>query len=136
VRGLLHAIPIMKRSRARAKDAIEFAKSQRASANDFADTLWQWLRNRQCCDQKFRREYPIPPYTVDGASHLSDAGIEHDQARDRFLNRLGYCVVRIPGYDVIRDGRAVIERVERAIKELASNPSPPASAPADLQPLP
>ncbi len=39
----------MKRSRARSPEAIEFARSQRAVANEFADTVWQWVRNRQIC---------------------------------------------------------------------------------------
>jgi very-short-patch-repair endonuclease len=55
----------MKRSRARAPEAIEFARAERASANEFASTVWQWIRNRQICKQKFRREYPIPLYTAD-----------------------------------------------------------------------
>ena len=93
----------MKRSRARSQNAIEFARSQRATANEFASTIWQWLRNRQVCWQKFRREYPIPPYTadfccvelklileIDGADHLSEAGKERDRAGDEFLARQGY----------------------------------------------
>jgi len=46
-------------------EAVEFARAQRSSANEFANTIWQWVRNRQVCGQKFRREYAIPPYTVD-----------------------------------------------------------------------
>ena len=34
-------------------------------ANEFAQDVWQMVRNRRCRGQKFRREYPIPPYTVD-----------------------------------------------------------------------
>jgi len=37
----------------------------RATANEFASTEWQWVRNRQIANQEFRREYPIPPYTAD-----------------------------------------------------------------------
>ena len=55
----------MKRSRARSPEAIEFAGSQRAGANEFTGAVWQWIRNRQICNQKFRREYPIFPYTAD-----------------------------------------------------------------------
>ena len=72
--------------------------------------MWQWIRNRQICNQKFRREYPIPPYTVDfccvelklileidGADHFTSAGKEHDRVRDGFLKRRGYRVVRVSG---------------------------------------
>ena len=83
----------MKHSRARSPEAIQFARDQRATANEFARTVWQWVRNRQVCRQKFRREYPLPPYTadfccvelklileVDGADYFTKA----DQERDRF----------------------------------------------------
>ena len=79
----------MKRSRARDPEAIEFARDQRATANEFARTVWQWVRNRQVCRQKFRREYPVPPYTadfccvelklileVDGADHFTEEARE------------------------------------------------------------
>ena len=55
----------MKRNRGRTPEAIQFARDQRAMANEFAQTVWQWVRNRQVSGQKFRREYPVPPYTTD-----------------------------------------------------------------------
>jgi very-short-patch-repair endonuclease len=110
----------MRRSRARSPNAIEFARAQRATANEFASTVWQWVRNRQICKQKFRREYPIPPYTadfccvelklileMDGAEHFSEAGKERDRVRDEFLARQGYRVVRISGYEILREGNHV-----------------------------
>lgn len=88
----------MKHSQARSPEAIEFARSQRRTANEFASTVWQWIRNRQIDGAKFRREFPIAPYTVDfccvdcmliievdGDSHLTEEGKLHDQMRDRFL---------------------------------------------------
>ena len=134
----------MKRNKVRSQDSIEFAQSQRRTSNEFASTVWQWIRNRQCCNQKFRREVPIPPYTVDfgcvdlklvieidGERHLSDEGIEHDRIRDRYLRSLGYQVLRIPGYDVIRNGSEVIERIRQFVQAAIanSNPSPPAPLP-------
>ncbi len=134
----------MKRSQARSKPSIEFAKNQRHTSNEFATTVWQWIRNRQCCNQKFRREVPIPPYTVDfccvelkliieidGEHHISEAGIEHDRIRDQYLRGLGYQILRIPGYDVIRDGGEVIERIRCFVNAAiqAVNPSPPTPLP-------
>ena len=107
---------------------IQFARIQRRASNDFARTVWSWLRNRQMFGQKFRREYPIPPYTadfccpelllvieVDGSGHLTDAGQEHDCVRDEFLSRLGYRVLRIPGYDVFKDESSVITRIRNFV---------------------
>ena len=91
------------------------------------------LRNRRCRNQKFRREYPIPPYIVDlccvslkliievdGEHHQTDEGRQHDQRRDQFLAEQGYDVVRIPGYEVVWNAAAVRRRVEQAIDDRLS----------------
>jgi len=131
----------MKRSRARSHEAIEFARAERALANEFINTVWQWVRNRQICSQKFRREYPIPPYTadfccprlkfileVDGADHFSQAGQDRDRLRDNFLNGQGYRVVRIRGYEVLCDGNwvreMIVEEVKRRMRELEAQAKP------------
>jgi very-short-patch-repair endonuclease len=101
----------MKRSRARSPEAIEFARAERATANEFASTVWQWVRNRRIANQKFRREYPIPHYTadfccvelklileIDGVEHFTEDGRQRDRVRDDFLESQGYRVVRIAGY--------------------------------------
>ena len=85
----------MNRRSQRDPDEIAFARDQRARANEFAHDVWQMLRNCRCRNQKFRREYPIPPYTVDfcclapkliievdGAHRQTDEGRKHDQRRD------------------------------------------------------
>jgi very-short-patch-repair endonuclease len=145
----------MKRSRARSPEAIDFARSQRATANEFARTVWQWVRNRQISGQKFRREYPIPPYTadfccvelklileIDGTDHFTAAGQERDRARDDFLKGQGYRVVRISGYEVLRAGNEVIEVIREQVagrmaelgveeKPLTPGPSPRSGARGD-----
>ena len=53
---------------------------------------------------------PDPPYAVDfccvdlmavieidGEGHYTQEGIKRDRERDQFLNRYGYCFLRIPG---------------------------------------
>ncbi|MFM7927571.1 MAG: endonuclease domain-containing protein, partial [Pirellula sp.] len=93
-------------------------------ASDYVLTVWQWLRDRRICKQKFRREHPIPPYTVDffcvslgliieidGQPHLSQEGISHDRRRDRKLRSMGYEILRIPGYDILRDPASVRTRI-------------------------
>jgi very-short-patch-repair endonuclease len=120
----------MRRSRGRSTDAVRFAQSQRQSRNEFSETVWHWLRNRQCCGLKFRREYPIPPYTVDfcclalklvvevdGAAHLTAAGVEHDRERDRFLMERGYRILRVRGYDVIREDGRAREQIEEFVQQ-------------------
>ena len=120
----------MKRSRARAPESTEFARDQRAAANEFAQIVWQWVRNRQVCGQKFRREYPLPPYTadfccvelklvleIDGADHATEAGKQRDRVRDEALGKQGYRVVRIPGFDVLREPERVRQCIEERVRE-------------------
>ena len=123
----------MNRRSRRDPEAIAFARDQRVRANEFAQDVWQMIRGRRCRGQKFRREHPIPPYTidfccvalkliieVDGEPHQTDEGRQRDQRRDQCLIEQGYHVVRIPGYAVLRDPIAVRRQIERAIDERAS----------------
>jgi very-short-patch-repair endonuclease len=135
---------MIKRSRSRSKNAIEFARDQRRTSNEFAATVWQWLRGCQIDGAKFRREYPIAPYTVDfccverkliieidGEGHLTEEGLEHDRVRDQFLRAQGFKVLRIPGYVVIREGGNAIQTIRDFVQALgaAESPSPPAPLP-------
>ena len=94
-------------------DRIEFARNQRARANEFAHDVWQLLRASRIRGQKFRREHSIAPYTVDfvclalklvvevdGKNHQTEQGQRHDQIRDRFLQSQGFEVLRFDGYQV------------------------------------
>ena len=127
--------------------AIAFARDQRRQANEFATIVWQTIRNRACRKQKFRREFPIPPYTadfccvalkliieVDGEHHQTEEGRERDARRDQDLAEKGFAVLRIPGYEVLRDPAAARCLIENAIDAriehlgpLTPSPSPPAS---------
>ena len=98
-------------------------------ANEFGRDVWQMVRNRRCHGEKFRREYTIGPYTVDfccvalklivevdGEHHFQEQGRQRDQRRDRYLGDLGYEVLRIPGYELLRDPLGARERIENAIE--------------------
>lgn len=124
----------MKRCRSRSKPVIEFAREQRRAANSFASMVWQWIRNRQIFGQKFRREFPIPPYTadcccvelrlvleIDGGSHFTHDGREYDRVRDEFLGRCGYRILRIPGYDVACDDGKVIQSIRQFVQAAMSS---------------
>ncbi len=49
-----------------------------------------------------------------------DEGRQHDRRRDQYLAERGYHVVRIPGYEVLRNAAAVQRRIEQAIDERLS----------------
>ncbi len=127
---LMHESPLSERGGEHHQDAILFARNQRAWANEFARAVWRMVRNRQCRDQKFRREHAIPPYTadfccvalqliveVDGEDHYTAEGRHRDQQRDRWLAKHGYVVLRIPGFQVLRDPDSVRKLIEHAIDQ-------------------
>jgi very-short-patch-repair endonuclease len=135
------------RRSARDPEHIAFARDQRARANEFTQDVWQMVRGRRCRNQKFRREYPIPPYTtdfccvalklvveIDGEHHQTDDGNLHDTKRDEFLAEQGYEVLRISGYQVTQVPAEVRRQIESAIDErldalgsLTPSPSPSTS---------
>ena len=130
-------------ARSRNSDSTEFARNQRICSNEFVRDVWQMVRGRRCCGEKFRREYSIGPYTVDfvcvalklvvevdGEHHFTDEGIRHDKKRDGYLKELGYTVLRIRGYGVLNEPGKVRDRIVDSIKNLrrvsplTPNPSP------------
>jgi len=54
---------------------------------------------------------------VDGEHHFIDQGLQHDRRRDQYLRDVGYDILRIPGYDVLRDSRDARTRIEEAIRK-------------------
>ena len=118
-------------------DAIAFARDQRQQANEFANLVWEMVRNRRCRAQKFRREYPIPPYTadfccvvlkliieIDGEDHFTESGRQRDQSRDHFLAERGYCVLRIPGFQLLHDPTAVRLAIESEVDQCLARLGP------------
>jgi len=76
--------------------------------------MWQLLRAKQFMNLKFRRQHVIAPYIVDfychelglvieldGSQHGADDAIEYDAERTKFLEALGFRVVRYWNYDVL-----------------------------------
>lgn len=111
-------------------ERIAFARDQRKRANEFAQDVWQLLRAGRMRGCKFRREYPISPYTVDfvclslalivevdGAEHQTEEGQRRDARRDQFLHDQGYKVIRIDGHQVTQDRASVRKRIEAAVDE-------------------
>ena len=106
------------------KEQTEFARHLRRAQTPAEDLLWQLLRNRRSIPKRFRRQQPIGPYIVDlychdyllvvecdGDPHLTEAGIAHDRARDEYLRRLGFTVLRFENREVESDAQSVISRI-------------------------
>lgn len=89
--------------------------------------VWAMLRQQQM-GVKFRRQHGIGHYIVDfycperrivieidGDSHFSEAGQQHDQQRDAYLRSLGLSVLRFTNAQVMQDLEGVHAVIHRAI---------------------
>ena len=111
-------------------DPIEFAQFQRSTANSFELLLWQFVRNRQRCKMKFRRQHPLGVFTadfycaeakldveVDGAHHLTDEGRKHDAIRDQWMKEQGIRVLRFTGKQVELETKYVCDAIDLILRE-------------------
>jgi very-short-patch-repair endonuclease len=99
--------------------------------------FWNEVRDRKLDGHKFRRQYLIGPYIadyvcvekkliveLDGVLHQDRAG--YDNARDEFLRRQGYRVIRFKNEDFADDMYGTLEYI---LRELGDTPSPRPSPP-------
>jgi very-short-patch-repair endonuclease len=112
----------------------QFARELRHPQTPAEATLWQQLRNRNL-SYKFRRQHPIEVFIIDfycaqakllieidGESHLEESQAKYDWLRTKYLETLGYKVIRFTNDDIRYNANAVvakiIEEVEFRIQEL------------------
>jgi len=90
--------------------------------------LWHYLQRGQVGGYKFRRQHAIRPFIadfccvpkrmvieVDGGQHVDQA--EYDADRTRFLENLGYRVLRFWNNDVEQNIDGVVEVIRQALEE-------------------
>lgn len=112
------------------------ASHLRTNSTDAERHLWQFLRNRQLGGYKFRRQHPLPPYTVDfvclerrliveldGGQH-ADAQA-YDTARTNALEQSGYQVLRFWNHEALSNTEGVLTFI---LQQLAQRPHAEASA--------
>ena len=103
---------------------LEFARRMRREPTPTEELLWQALRNRQMSGVKFRRQRPLGRYILDfyaascalvveldGDSHTTDEGREHDRVRHEYLHESGLKVIRFWNAEVHDDLDAVVEAI-------------------------
>jgi very-short-patch-repair endonuclease len=108
---------------------IEFARRLRKAPTSSEDYFWQFLRNRQRCGKKFRRQHPLGPYTadfycfeaklvveLDGDPHHTPEGQHKDDARDAWMRSQGIEVLRFGGWQVENETGNVLETIDNALK--------------------
>ena len=107
-------------------------RNLRRAQTDAEIHLWRHLRNRLLVGHKFRRQHAIGKYVadlvceeaklvveIDGGQHLDRT--EQDLVRTRFLESLGYRVIRFWNDEVLTKTDAVLGEILRLLEE---RPSP------------
>jgi very-short-patch-repair endonuclease len=102
-------------------DASQVARQLRRNMTKPERLLW-WALRAGKTGFHFRRQHAAGPYIldfycdrrllcveVDGPSH--ELNIDHDQARDRFLARLGIKTLRVPASEVLGNLQGVVEYI-------------------------
>jgi len=98
------------------------AKFLRKNQTDAESRLWFYLRSRQLCRYKFRRQYVMESYIVDficlskkviveldGSQHA--AAKKYDDKRTKFLESRGFRVLRFWNNVVMTDVEMVLENI-------------------------
>jgi very-short-patch-repair endonuclease len=111
-------------------EPIDFARHLRHTATTAEELLWQFLRNRQRCRQKFRRQHPLGIYTadfycaeaklvleIDGSPHSTIEGKRNDEARDAWMRSQGIEVLRFGGWQVESETAQVLERIDEILRQ-------------------
>jgi len=100
----------------------------RKNATDAERILWGKLRNKQLTGVKFRRQQPIGGYIVDfvtferkvvveldGGHHKAQGQKEKDEARNLWLRRQGYEVIRFWDNEVFENLEGVLETIREKL---------------------
>jgi very-short-patch-repair endonuclease len=107
---------------------IKRARQFRRHMSEPEIMLWARLKGLRERGFHFRRQAPIRGYfldfvcfprrlvvEVDGGQHAEDDQAEHDQVRDRILQRQGFMVLRFWASDVRRNIGWVMDRIVEAL---------------------
>lgn len=117
---------------------IARARSLRRKMTDAERRLWHELKAHRLEGLHFRPQVPLGPFIadfvchahkliieVDGGQHNERADLARDEARTRWLNAIGYRVLRLWNVDVLANMEGVIDATLSAIAEATpSLPSP------------
>jgi very-short-patch-repair endonuclease len=119
-----------RRRRVRGMDRFKKkARQLRASQTSAESRLWYALRNRRLARWKFRRQHPIDKYIfdfvtldgkliveVDGATHSTEAELQHDMERTRVLESCGFHVIRVSNVDLYDNLEGVLAFIDLTLR--------------------
>ncbi len=91
--------------------------------------LWQYLRGKQLGGYRFRRQQPLGQYIldfvcvnaklvieIDGGQHAEQTA--YDEMRTRYLQNLGFTVIRFWNNEVLQQTDAVLTAILHKLEEL------------------
>ena len=110
----------------------ELRRELRTHGTSAEATLWLMLKAKQVEGVKFRRQFSVGSYVLDfyspelrlcieldGQSHFTPEGYEHDRQRTEYLNRLhDIRTLRFENEDVFRSPEGVLSEIRTAINKL------------------
>ncbi|MBI9032926.1 MAG: DUF559 domain-containing protein [Bacteroidales bacterium] len=116
-----------------------FAKELRMTMTKAEACLWKYaLKGRKLSGYQFRRQRPIHNFIadfmckelmlvieVDGVTHLWDEVYEKDVKKQKYLEEVGFTVLRFTDDQVLRDISNVIRALEIYIEDYEEKNPPP-----------
>ena len=100
------------------------ARTLRKNMTDSERLLWSRIRRKQLKGYQFYRQKTVGNYIVDfycpsaniiveldGGQHYSDLGRKKDKARDAYLLKQGFRVLRYPNWEVLNELNDVVEDI-------------------------
>ena len=106
------------------KNLKDLARNLRKNMTDAERRLWSKIRRKQLKNFQFYRQKNIGDFIVDfycpgaklivevdGGQHYSKENILQDEARDEFMNDLGFKVLRFSNSDVFKNMEGVVKEI-------------------------
>ena len=106
------------------------ARSLRREQTEAEKSLWGCLRGRRLNGHKFVRQEPIGPFIadflcrerrlvveVDGATHSEPEEIAYDERRSKYLQALGYKILRVQNADIFTMRNYVLDMILITLEE-------------------
>ena len=113
------------------EDKKQFRRSLRRNMTDSEKALWFYLRQKKIQQLRFYRQYGIGDYIVDfycpkinlvievdGDTHYTEKGIQHDEQRTLFLNSVGIEIIRFTNHEVKNMINDVLHEIHRKCRML------------------
>ena len=106
------------------KNLKNLARNLRRNMTDAERRLWSKIRRKQLKELQFYRQKNIGDFIVDfscpaakliveidGGQHYLKENILKDEARDKYMNSLGFKVLRFSNNDVFNNIEGVVKRI-------------------------